>query len=151
MLRESGATGHIFVQIGCRKKLCGISEIPQCFRKYLRGVFRISPNPAVKTRRAFLVSGHRKNAGMETKPHTPHCERVVLTAAEAAEILGISVRHFQSCLATGRLGPQPIALGRAKRWRKDELLSWVAAGAPPRDKWNAANASTARNGGSPHA
>jgi hypothetical protein len=30
---------RIFVQIGCRKKLCGFSEIPQCLRASLR-VFR---------------------------------------------------------------------------------------------------------------
>ncbi len=142
---------RIFVQIGCGKKFCGIPEIPQCFQKTLRGVFCFSVNPSVKTLRAFSVRRNRKNAGMSTTLHAPQSERWVLTAAEAAEALGISVRHFWGCLASGRLGPQPISLGRSKRWRKDELLAWVAAGAPPRDKWNPANASTSRNGDCPHA
>lgn len=62
---------------------------------------------------------------------------LVASAAETAKLLGISERHLWSCHASGRLGPRPIALGRAKRWRVDELRSWLAAGAPTRDRWDA--------------
>jgi excisionase family DNA binding protein len=72
---------------------------------------------------------------MSNQLHLPEPQRPVLTADEAADLLGISVRHLWACLASGRLGPQPIAFGRAKRWRKEELLAWIAAGAPPRDQW----------------
>ena len=68
-------------------------------------------------------------------------ERLALPAPDAAKLLGISERHFWSMHSTGRLGPRPIALGRAKRWRVDELRAWLAAGAPSRDKWLAMNGS----------
>jgi hypothetical protein len=53
------ATPHrIFVQIGCGKKLCGFSEIPQCFGASLR-VFRekspIYRNPSVGFRASGLT------------------------------------------------------------------------------------------------
>jgi predicted DNA-binding transcriptional regulator AlpA len=63
-------------------------------------------------------------------------ECLVLSAAEVAELLAISLRHLWSCHASGRLGPRPIALGRIKRWRADELRDWIKAGAPPRDEWD---------------
>ena len=61
---------------------------------------------------------------------------LVLHAAEVAKLLGISVRHLWTCHSSGRLGPRPIALGRAKRWRLDEVRDWIDAGAPPRDEWD---------------
>lgn len=91
----------------------------------------------MKPLRAFSFENVRNNASMRSTSHHPHSERLVLKAAEAAELLGISVRHFWSCLASGRLGPQPIALGKSKRWRKDEMLAWLSAGAPPRTEWEA--------------
>jgi predicted DNA-binding transcriptional regulator AlpA len=61
---------------------------------------------------------------------------IVLTATEAAKLLGISQRHFWRCHATGQLGPRPISLGRSKRWRIEELQTWLAAGAPARQRWD---------------
>jgi predicted DNA-binding transcriptional regulator AlpA len=54
-----------------------------------------------------------------------------------AKLLGISERHLWACHSSGKLGPRPIALGRAKRWRVDELRRWLDAGAPSRDRWEA--------------
>ena len=62
-------------------------------------------------------------------------ECLALPAAETARLLGISERHLWACHASGRLGPRPIALGRSKRWRLDELRAWLDAGAPPRERW----------------
>lgn len=76
-----------------------------------------------------------KNAGMSTSAHDAELERLALPAADVAKLLGISERHLWSMHSTGRLGPRPIALGRAKRWRVDEIRAWLAAGAPSRDKW----------------
>jgi len=59
---------------------------------------------------------------------------VLLTAADVAGLLAITVRHVRALDASGRL-PRPIRLGRAVRWRRDELLRWLDAGAPSRDKW----------------
>jgi len=72
---------------------------------------------------------------MSIEKHPLASDRLALPAAEAANLVGVSERHWWSMHATGRLGPMPIALGRSKRWRVDELRAWLAAGAPPRDKW----------------
>ena len=61
---------------------------------------------------------------------------MALPAADVAKLLGISLRHLHSLNATGRL-PRPIRLGRSVRWRTDELREWLAAGAPPRDRFEA--------------
>jgi excisionase family DNA binding protein len=48
--------------------------------------------------------------------------RLGLSAAEVAELLGISRRHVWKLLASGRL-PEPIRLGRSVRWLRDDLLA----------------------------
>jgi len=63
-----------------------------------------------------------------------HSEPILLPAAEAAKLLSVSERHFYKLHSSGRV-PRPIRLGRAVRWRADELRDWVAAGTPPRDRW----------------
>jgi len=73
---------------------------------------------------------------MSTELRSSEPECLVLSAAEVAKLLGISERHLWACHASGKLGPRPIALGRSKRWRVDELHAWVAAGAPARDRWD---------------
>ena len=59
---------------------------------------------------------------------------LLLAAAEAAKLLSISERHFYKLHSSGRV-PRPIRLGRAVRWRADELREWLAAGAPSRSQW----------------
>lgn len=70
---------------------------------------------------------------------TPSLSQSVPCAAVPAEggarICGVSERHFWAMHSSGRLGPLPIAFGRAKRWVVSELLEWLECGAPPRDKW----------------
>lgn len=63
-------------------------------------------------------------------------EPLLLSAVEAARLLRISERHFYKLHASGRV-PRPVRFGRAVRWRADELREWVAAGAPPRARWEA--------------
>jgi len=59
---------------------------------------------------------------------------VLLTAADVARLLAVTVRHVRALDSSGRL-PRPVRLGRAVRWRRDELLAWLDAGAPGRDRW----------------
>ena len=61
-------------------------------------------------------------------------ERLAVPATNAAELLGISPRHFWNLHSRGLL-PSPLRLGRSVRWSRVELEAWVAAGAPPRDQW----------------
>lgn len=72
---------------------------------------------------------------MGTEPHTAELDCLVLTAGEVAKLLGVSERHVWACHSSGLLGPRPIALGRSKRWRLEEVRAWLVAGAPPRTEW----------------
>ena len=47
-------------------------------------------------------------------------ERLALPAAYVAKLLGVSDRHLRVCHSSGKLGPRPIPIGRAKPWRRDE-------------------------------
>jgi len=60
---------------------------------------------------------------------------LLLSASDAAQLLGIGRSHFYALHSCGRLGPQPVMLGRRTLWRKAELESWVAANCPVRQKW----------------
>ncbi len=53
-----------------------------------------------------------------------------------AALLKVSRSFVQKLHDTGRL-PMPVRLGRAVRWRRDELLAWIDAGCPSRDSWEA--------------
>ena len=68
-------------------------------------------------------------------------DKLLLSAAEVAGLLGISRSAFYSLLSSGRIGPLPVRLGRSVRWSIDELKAWLSArdpvtgSLPNRDKW----------------
>ena len=68
---------------------------------------------------------------------------LLITAEEAAWLLGISRAHFYKLLSSGRL-PAPVNLGRSVRWARAELEAWIATGAPPRVQWEATKDSRKR-------
>ncbi|MBM4069181.1 MAG: hypothetical protein FJ271_09590 [Planctomycetes bacterium] len=55
-------------------------------------------------------------------------------AAELARLTGRSVRSIWRDHAAGRL-PRPVRLGGAVRWRRDEVIAWIAADCPTREEW----------------
>lgn len=57
-----------------------------------------------------------------------------LRAREAAALLGISESFLFQLDKAGRI-PAPVRIGRCTRWRRAELLNWLAAGSPCRMKW----------------
>jgi predicted DNA-binding transcriptional regulator AlpA len=59
-----------------------------------------------------------------------------LAAPDAAKLLGISASKFYDLDARGLL-PEAVTLGdtNCRRWRRSELIAWLAAGAPSRAKW----------------
>ena len=64
----------------------------------------------------------------------------LLRLADVARFLGISRRQVHRLLAAGRLPPADVNLGfgaRGRRWNRERLLAWVAAGCPPADAWEA--------------
>ena len=62
-------------------------------------------------------------------------EPLLLNASDAATLLGVGRSHFYAMHSSGRLGPMPIAFGKRKVWRVEELRDWVRAKCPARDKW----------------
>lgn len=67
-------------------------------------------------------------------------QKLAFSADEVAELLGISPAHVWKLASTGRL-PKPVRLGRAVRWDRKTLEAWLAAGAPPRDRWESMRSS----------
>jgi len=61
---------------------------------------------------------------------------LLLTASEAARLIGISRAKFYAMHSSGRLGPLPVSFGKScTRWIRTELESWVEARCPSRDIW----------------
>ena len=56
--------------------------------------------------------------------------------AEAAALVGISESLWQNLVRTAQV-PRPIRLASRVLWSVEELRAWVAAGCPPRDRWEA--------------
>jgi excisionase family DNA binding protein len=61
---------------------------------------------------------------------------LLVDAAEASRLLGISRGHFYRLLSAGRI-PAPVRLGRCVRWHRDTLIAFCAAGCPPPERWAA--------------
>jgi hypothetical protein len=59
---------------------------------------------------------------------------LAVDAVGAAQLLGISPRHFRSLDAAGRV-PRGMRFGKSKRWRVRELTKWLDAGGPSREEW----------------
>lgn len=69
-------------------------------------------------------------------PDTPTiADPLLMTAAEVGEQLRKSERQVYRDDATGRI-PRPVRVGRAVRWRRDELIVWIGAGCPDRETWD---------------
>jgi predicted DNA-binding transcriptional regulator AlpA len=62
----------------------------------------------------------------------------------AATLAGISRSTFHVLRAGGKVGPQAIRLGRAVRYRRDEIVSWIQAGCPDAATWAAMQAAAGR-------
>jgi len=59
----------------------------------------------------------------------------LLTAKQAAELVcGVSRSKFYRMDSEG-LTPSPIRFGTSCRWRRRELVEWVALGCPNRENW----------------
>ena len=73
---------------------------------------------------------------------TVQLEPILISAREAAALLGIGRRTFYRLHSSGRV-PLPVRLGGVVRWRLEELQRWTQAGCPSRGKWAEDNS---RNG-----
>ncbi|MGD8451994.1 MAG: helix-turn-helix domain-containing protein [Phycisphaerae bacterium] len=53
----------------------------------------------------------------------------LLDVHDVAAVLGCSTRSVCRLAGAGKL-PSPVKLGRLSRWRRAELLTWLAEGCP---------------------
>ncbi len=61
-------------------------------------------------------------------------DSLLLSAGDAAELIGIGRTQFYELHSSGRL-PLPLTLGKRKLWRAEELRLWVQADCPSAEKW----------------
>ena len=74
-------------------------------------------------------------------PGNPSCAGIqetslLVTAKQGARMCGKSLRTWRAWDAAGWI-PRPVRIGRSTLWRLDELRTWVAAGCPRRNEWEA--------------
>jgi len=60
-------------------------------------------------------------------------EPLMITAAQVARMLQVSLRTLWRMRSAGDL-PTPLRVGAAVRWRKEEIIRWIADGCPSRKK-----------------
>ncbi len=61
--------------------------------------------------------------------HDPAHQPLLLTARQAAALLAIGTSTLHRLVARG-VAPAPVKVGGATRWRRADLLAWLAAGCP---------------------
>jgi len=62
---------------------------------------------------------------MDATTHTTDAERL-LAECQAAHLLNLSVRTLQAWRLRG-IGPAFVRAGRAIRYRRDDIIDWIAA------------------------
>jgi predicted DNA-binding transcriptional regulator AlpA len=75
---------------------------------------------------------------------TPPTDALLIPDTEAARLCGIARATWHRLRAAGRVGPQPVRLGRAVRYRRSEVEAWAAAGCPDSRTWAATRAMEGR-------
>lgn len=65
---------------------------------------------------------------------TTPTECMLADAKEAAAICGMSRAAWYKHLSAGKI-PRPVKIGSLTRWRRQELMDWIDAGCPTREKW----------------
>ena len=70
-------------------------------------------------------------------PETPfqHAAALLIDAVEFSQLLGIGRSTFFALVSCGRIGPEPIRLGKRRLYQRAEVEAWVAAKCPPRRLW----------------
>lgn len=89
-----------------------------------------SESTAAADRPPDALEGNASARHPETHVQEPVCG----DARAVAHLLGISPRHVRAMHSRAAL-PAPLAIGRRRVWRLDEIRAWVDAGMPPRDRW----------------
>ena len=61
--------------------------------------------------------------------------RILVGAAEAAALCGISRSSLFRGDRTGEIGPRSFKIGRRRLWSVEELAAWARHGCEPRSRW----------------
>ena len=77
----------------------------------------------------------KANDKPDSRAEEPVPTRLLLTARQAAEVCGKSLRTWRTWDSLG-LVPAPIRIGRSTMWATRELRQWVHAGCPARNEWD---------------
>lgn len=75
-----------------------------------------------------------KTARRRGRPKCIPPNPLLINVEEAADICRTSRTMFYKLNASGRT-PKAVKLGSLTFWRREEILAWIEAGCPPRDKW----------------
>ncbi len=70
---------------------------------------------------------------------------LLMTVDDLARELRASPKTIRRMDQAGRL-PRAIKIGHAKRWPRQTIVAWIAAGAPRREEWEAFYAPRAARG-----
>ena len=61
-------------------------------------------------------------------------ESLMIGVKELAAMIQRSTRSIWRDTSSGKL-PKPVRLGGSARWRRKEIIAWIDAGCPSREKW----------------
>lgn len=81
------------------------------------------------TNKTEPVSCPQHESRMEAKSKTATSETQLLTVNDIAEICNIAPETVRRLTDRGAM-PKPVRLGRAVRYRANELRAWIADGCP---------------------
>ena len=80
------------------------------------------------------VAGGREADPQGAGQASGHVQPALLDVLMVAALLGVSRSFVRKLHDSGQI-PRPVRLGRVVRWRHDEVLAWIDAGCPSRDRW----------------
>lgn len=87
--------------------------------------------------RIVCAPGTSTRAPTTVDESAPTAAPLLWTPDDLAAALQVSVRTLRRQELLGKIGPRPLTIGRAIRYRVDEVRRWIAAGVPDRDTWRA--------------
>lgn len=69
---------------------------------------------------------------------------LLISGGEVCRRINIGKSKLHQMIRSGHFPVRPIRMGRAVRYRADELSRWVAAGCPNADRWRVMTAVNGR-------
>ena len=96
----------------------------------IRQIARLLTQPTSPEQKRIENSRRAIFAGQ--KP--PEDEALLLKSKEVAKLLKVSDRTILTMHTSGEM-PKPVRIGRAVRWGRAEIETWIEEGCPPAAEW----------------